>query len=571
MIRGLVSFLLVLAWFFGYSQHSFKVYGEHNGDHLTLAWIPESWTPAMTGVIIKRKEDNGPWLPVSDKAYIPASYVGKNLSNVDQLVSEQERLDKKLSVLINEGKAKPVSHDEFKERLVTSPNPGASIAMIFAMDYDLIRLNGFGLIDRDVKPESTYTYGVFSVINGATAAEPAGEITISFEGPDEITMKSGFEVIGKNKKLRLQWEFDLKTYRASNFKGFDIFAIINSQRVKLNNNLIWITSKEEPGILTYLTDFPAEQTAYAAVPVSYFNRSGKEQSFSFDPNYYTAVILAPVLEGRVNDDLIELSWSIDHKYDTLIDKVIISSWQGNGFEAIAELKSSDRKYEVTSKVEGLSRYRLSLHTKAGRIINSNDKVISLKKNSFVESPSNLTGEVITDTTGNFIQLSWSYPADQGERSFRIFTEGPDGNLIYNSALSRNVNSPMNIPVRSFAGKKVRYAVQAMDSQRNKSTLSDSIEVITPSKRLPQPRILKVQMVDGQSILDWSFSDQYMDLKGFRVYINDEEVGNENEITITERQIVLPSIEPGIHTVAIQAISIYGLESDVSNPFKYRVE
>lgn len=572
MIRGLLSILLVLAfWICGYSQVGFKLYGEHNDDHIKLAWIPESWPADLTAVIIKRKGNNGSWETLSDKEFIPASFVGKDLSNVDQLPTEQKRLEEKLNELFAAGRAKQVSEKQFKERLNSSPNPGASIAMIFAMDYDLMLLNGFGMIDRNINKSQSYTYGIFPVINGTASVNLVAEITVSPDDMIEIDMVPRSEVIGNNRKLRLVWEFDLTTYRESKIKGFDVYAAQDGEPRQLNDNLIWITSAKEPGLLTLITEFPAERTVFTAVPVSYFNKSGSEHSLIFNPIYYTTKVPAPVLDGTASDDTIELKWVMDHQYDSLFKKIVVAQWQDQEFVLIGELNPMDRSFRDTSIGEGSSRYRISALTKSGKVINSNDKIITNNPKVVVAAPTNLTSEVIMDSTGNFIYLRWSYPEEDNDKTFRIFSSGPNGNLIYNAALNKNVSSPMKIPVRTFAGTKETYAIQAMDEKRNKSDLSNTVEIITPSKRLPQPTIGSVEAVSGKRILNWSYSDSHMDLKGFKILINGEEVLDDNEVTGLAREAELPISDQGVNVVTIKAISIYGLESVESSSYKFRVE
>ena len=569
--KNLLILLVFIFWQQGYAQNpQFKFLGELHSDFAKLAWIPEHWPSNMTGVYIKRLNSDGSWISISTSEVEPYSSINKDLGNVESLPSEQNRLSEKLKNMIDEGRAKPVTPEQFKEKLTSVANPGASIAMIFAMDYDLMLINGFGLIDRKIDLKEI-TYGIFPVINGKIASEPASTLVLSqFKSPD-IHMTGKAKVVGNNRQLRLNWEFDLADYRSQNIKGYDIIVEAGNTRRKLNNNTIWITSNKEPGVLTYLTAFPDDQITYYAVPISYFNSTGQAQTIDFNPIPYITKIPPPVLTGETTGSGARLSWKFDHVYDSLIKNIEVYSWDSDGYTSIAELPSTQREFTVNGGSSQTQRYRIALKTESGLHVNSNDQIIYFKQQAKIPPPENLQAEIILDSAINKVQLKWDYPDDIEGISFRIYTMGPDKELIYNSYLSRNVSSPMDIPVRSFMSNMETYAVQAMDHDRNKSELSNAVSIITPSMRLQTPRINAVENINGKPVLQWGYADSYLDLKGFQVFVNGKQVANENQLLAETRAWPITELSPGIHEVTIKAVSIYGLESDMTSSFKFRVE
>ena len=541
-----------------------KIYGERNNDVVTLAWIPELWPLAMEGVIIKRKEGNGAWQVVTPSLVIPASYPDKDLTNVEPLASERHRLSNKLNSMIANGKANPVPEKEYFENILQNSASLSGIAFIFALDYDLILLNGFGCVDRNLKPNASYTYGFFPVFAGKVNDQPVADFNAPASGKPELdlAMEASSEVIGNNIKLRLHWRFDLEEFRRKNIKGFNLYQKKQGEKAtRLNDNVIWITSKENPADLNYLVDFPASDVEYSAVPISYFGTEGELHSTKFRPAAYNIIIPAPKLSFIINNQQLNLSWEIDHAYDTLIVKFdILKKTVDENYLLTHEGNSRSRKYvaEINSSGEQ-SRYKIIAQTITGKEIWSNECVINYQPRAEVPPPLNLLGRIIQQEDEVFIELQWDYPQTDAEIDFRIFTNGPDGNLIFDSSYPRDLSTPFRIEVKKSRGQIYHFAVQARTASRITSPLSNEIEILAPSKILPPISITKISAVNDEVLIEWKFADGIADMQGFKILVDGVEFIPEGGTTLAQRASVLKGLPSGKHTISIIAVTQFGLE------------
>lgn len=561
---SILNILLLCLSYISTAQVSrFKLYGERNKDKIQLAWIPEEWTDNMKGVIIKRKVNQSDWQTLSQNMIVPASYIDKDLSNVEPFSSEQERLKNKLKTLIDNQKAKPISDKEYIEEILPDKTKHASIAFIFAIDYDLMLLNGFGFIDREINENTQYEYGLFPANGSEIANEPVATLSMLKDGRDvNIPMESLAEVVGNNKKLRLHWIFDLQEYREKEIKGFNIYQVIGEDQTRLNENVIWITSKNDPADLNYIINFPDQESTFKAVPVSYFGTEGMPNEIHFKPASYLIKIPAPDLSCSSSSTNSKLSWTISHQYDSLVSQYIVEEYSNGKFNVLEKTSAILREYVINDDRSTISKYRVTAQTVTGKDIWSNECVVSRNKKEIIAAPANLKGEIVQKDGKYFIELSWSYD-DTEDHEFRIYTDGPGNNLIYDSSLPGEVSSPYLIEIIKSRSEKRKFAVLARNSDRKNSDLSNQVEVLTPSLRLPPVSINSISNEEDGIKIDWRFSDSILDLDGFIILIDNEPVLTENEVNRDLRSFRLDNISKGRHEVKIIAVTSFNVESDPS--------
>ena len=551
-----------------------KLYGEYYQDQVYLAWIPEIWPEEMTGVAIKRLGADGAWQLVTKEVVIPGSYVEKDLSNVEPNSAERQRLKQKLDSLIQNGKGREVSSQKYKEEILPKGSLRTSISMIFALDYDLLILNGFGAVDRNPAAASLQ-YRLFPVIGAEISANFVEELNIPRvrKAQDSLEMKPHAEVIGKNSSLRLHWLFDRASFLEKEIKGFNIYEIADGQRRKVSDKVIWITSKSDPADLNHVVEFPKKVTSFSAVPVSYFDIEQESSTLEFDPEPYSISIPSPTLRTELRDNDLRLSWDLSHDYDSLLERILIQlKSEESDFSTIAEVLPNTREYDYTLGVsqENLN-IRIVLETKQGQDLLSNERFIKYIPKSRIIAPSNLQGKVLSVDDTWYIELKWEYSQDTTDIVFRVFTDGPNNDLIYSYSFAQPITSPYLIPIKSSLSKVQHFSVQAMGAARTKSALSNTVEVITPSKRLPPIRILSANQVENGVQLDWHFSKEVLDLKGFRVEVVGNQLISETELSADLRSYLIEGLEAGTHQIRIRPITIYGIEGEYSSVFKVDVQ
>ena len=551
-------------------EAKFKLYGEKVNEVVRLAWIPEYWPANMDGVIIKKRTEKSAWELVTPAMVVPSSYVGKDLSNIESSPTERLRLNNKLDSMISAGKAKEVPQSEYFEKILQESASLSGIAFIFALDYDLILLNGFGCVDRGIDSGIDYEYGVFVVLSGETQSQPVvTHKTGAVKEPDiNIALAPRTKVIGNNKKLRLHWQFDLYEYRKKQIKGFNIYEVAeDTRRVKLNDNVIWITAKEDPADLNFIVDFPTTAVEYLATPVSYFGFEAEGHKIDFNPDFYKIAIQPPKLSYTIDNLKVNFVWQLDHGYDSLIRNFkILKRAEESEFVVFGETKSTARNFTAELNAQGeQSRYKVIAETITDKEIWSNESIINYTPPKMVPAPKNLVGEVINKESGPFIELKWEYPQTDETIGFRIYTEGPNGGLIYDSSLPKDIKSPFEFEIKKSRGQLYRFAVLARTPDRKTSLLSNEIEVLGPSKILPSASITQIVSVDGGVEVEWKFSSEVADLLGFRILLDGDVLLSENEINQDQRSVLLTEIDSGKHTVSLIAVTVFGLESRPSFP------
>jgi hypothetical protein len=553
-----------------------KLYGERNNDVVQLAWIPEHWPKGMSGVIVKKKSGNEAWQSLTASMIVPSSVKSKDLSNVESSAEERQRLSDKLDSLISIGKAREVSKEEYLDKILQDDASSSAIAFIFALDYDLILLNGFGFTDRNIDVNKSFDYGLFPVIEDEISQKPV-VVFVSPAGANpnlDIQLHSKVEVVGDNKKIRLHWQFDLDKFRKLNIKGFNIYEKKQgTQRSKLNKDVIWITSNDNPADLNYLQDFPEANVEFFAAPVSYFGYEAKGQKIEFRPANYNIDVPAPILGITLENEQANLAWQMDHGYDSLIQEYsILKKAENEEYRAIDKVESKTRNYKTPlNKTGDKSRYKIVAITVTGKEIWSNESILSYVPQSKIPAPKNLTAKLVQKDESYFIELRWEVQTTNSSMQYRIFTDGPDDELIYDSSYPKDLQSPFEIEVYKSRSQLRHFAIQARAEDRSTSMLSNEVEILTPSKSLPPISISKIEIIEDQVKLAWDFNKEIADLKGFRILLDGNLLLTEDEVFKDLRSILVDKPVAGKHALSIIAVTTFELEGRPSTPRNFLVK
>lgn len=565
---------LALTWQALAQEAKLAIYGERSMDAVKLAWIPEVWPKNMDGVIIKKRIPGSNWSSLNTVPFAPFISMKRDLYETEPAPAERTRLVDKLKGLISSGRAREINQDDFYTEVLSKNSAQSSITLQFAMDYDMMLLTGTGCIDRDAVDE-VMEYGVFPVVNGKEVGDPVAVTKIvQFKNNPTLEMTPSFEVQANRKQVRLFWEFDLTFFRDFLFQGFNIYAVAeNGQQAKVNKRPIWITSKENPAKLTYLVDLPGQITTYTAVPLTIFGTETLGKSLEFDPAAATKVISAPILTTNTVQGNLLLRWELDHSLDEYIEVIEVHRKPvGAEYSLVKLLASSAREFIFPVSDTGeQSRFRIILQQKGAGQIWSNEKAVNILPSTKVPAPENLKAEIVEDNSTYFVELKWDFPGDASTRTFRVFTEGSQGDLIYKSSLQGEIKSPYRIEIINRIGRKERYAIQAMATDRTKSRLSNEVEVITPTISLPPIQFVKQEQTNGGVKLDWKFSEKVPDLQGFRLTIDGEPMLDTDDLNREKRSVILQDLTPGVHKAIIVAVTTFGIEKDSYVPYRFVVE
>ncbi len=114
-------------------------------------------------------------------------------------------------------------------------------------------------------------------------------------------------------------------------------------------------------------------------------------------------------------------------------------------------------------------------------------------------------------------------------------------------------------------EKIKYCLSSVDINDYESELGDTLTVITPSTFLPSPSFSWTKDQEKRELtLEWKYNGDYLDLKGFRMYLNGRVYGDENKLKANTRSFTEGEMSRGYYKIQMQAISIYGVESELSS-------
>ena len=575
---ALACLLVTISWRASAQSAEFRLIGEGNGEVIKLGWLPKMWPAGTSGVKIQKRLDHGDWILLTADEIYPAVELTKSLNNVEPSAAERERLQQKLKDLMDQGKLKPNSRATYQDVILADPKNLPMLAFAFATDYELMLLNGFGFIERDIPSGQDLEYGVFPVLNGSMSAEPVATFAwLSGTKPDnQLAMTGSMEVIGNKKSLLLKWEFDAIELKAKQLKGFNIYQIIGEGKIKLNGDLIWVTSGSDPATLTRKIPYPEgkEKVSFVAVPVSYFETEAQANEIVFDPAKYAINLTPPVLSAQSGSAAVLLTWSLGPGASAqLVGLEVQRKAAGQNYETIASLKATDNRYEDVSVEAGQYYfYRLVAVPQAGLAkIWSNEVVLQQLDNSLPATPMNLKGEIVQENGTTYARLTWDHPQTNQEIQFRIFIDSPFGDLAHDASIDPITGSTYDFEIKKTRSDTYHFAVQAMTADRQKSELSNQVAVVSPSSKLPPISIWPIEKVDNDVIIYWDYSTEIADLSGFRVYQNGALVADESVVSRTAKNHRLRNLSAGNYQFTIEAVTQFGGVSTRSKAINMTVD
>ena len=579
LTKALVGLILMLqATMMNAQNADLKIIGEGNGDLIKLGWLPKIWPQGMSGVKIQRKVNGGDWLLLTTDEIYPAAGLDKPLDNVESSSAEQDRLHQKMSDLIEQGKLKPNSREVYLDMILSDAKNLPMLAFVFATDYDIMLLNGFGFVDRGLKPGQNLEYGVFPVINSMMSAEPVAtfEWTSGSKPDNALEIKSKIEIIGNKKSVLLKWEYDRDAFKVKQFKGFNIYQVIGEDKTKLNNSPVMVMSSDDPATLTRKISFPEteEKIKFIAVPVSYFETEGEPAVIEFNPAAYSGKISPPNLSAESIENVVLMTWSMEPDAEKSITGFEIHRKQeGGDYQVMAALTATERAYQDVSAGSGKYYFYRLIAIPAGGMAQvwSNEVVLQHVDKSLPEPPVNLYGEIVQENGVTFARLKWDYPEGGAPVTFRIFIDSPFGDLAHDSSIDPLTTNNYDFEIKKSRSDIYHFAVQAITENREKSALSNQVDVVSPSTSLPPISIWPIEKVDNDVVIYWDYGNDIADLAGFRVYNNGTLIADENTVDKQTKSYRARELESGNYRFAIEAVTQFGLVSKRSREMNMTVE
>lgn len=178
------------------------------------------------------------------------------------------------------------------------------------------------------------------------------------------------------------------------------------------------------------------------------------------------------------------------------------------------------------------------------------------------TPKNLKAELVGEEKDRYIQLTWDQKqvGDTLTESYYVFRNfPPDNRLLLDGYINRLNTATCRMEIKKPYAAVYRYAVKAVSyyPYEHESVLSDTVEVMVPSIKLPLPAQTAASISDGVLKVSWEYDD-ILDLKGFILAVGKESFEVQSDYRSFEMDIDADAL-----MVTIQAVSQSGVVSDVS--------
>lgn len=186
----------------------------------------------------------------------------------------------------------------------------------------------------------------------------------------------------------------------------------------------------------------------------------------------------------------------------------------------------------------------------------------------VPVPKGLQAKYVESDTANYIQLTWESrdAVDELTVGYNVLVNfPPEDRLVVLGAAGLVFKNEYYFKVQSTYSTKYRFAIMGVNNfpTVRRSTMSEIVEIITPSVSLPNIEIEELRLRGEQIVLKWSYPDNIADLKGFRVYANNELFVDEEEIDRNTHRLFFAFKEKQDYVFQISAVTNSGLESRLS--------
>ncbi len=586
------SIILVLTLFTSslFCQTNFKLKGEGHDDKVSV-WVRlDKWDQNLDGYYIKRRSvnengDAGKWKKLHKNMLVPGNESNKNLSNVTNNKKLVAELDELRTVYLNnaaegETKISSITEDELKTQL-SDPEVAQMIELLFAYDYKIALMFGFGYVDFNKPKSYAVEYGVFPVINSNESSNPSATYKWVVGTKTDLTINIEKQNIKKRRnKVKLEWVFDKDSFDANdNLAGFNIMRKpVGGSYEKINKNTIWVNKGATRRLVIYYDTIPSTDISYsyALVPLSFFNTEGDYYEIKLNTNIPDEVP-PPVIKSDmpygydfVNNGA-EINWEFDPLYNESISGFIVKRMinAGEGFITISDTVAPTSRSYIDKNLQPIANNKYYYQVTA--LQPESYPLVSKRLTLFYDpypqpsKPGILKAEPKIENGTARVALSWTEDKDllSQIKGYQIRSDFGNDDLASDQNIPLITDFSYNYEVQGVKGKKYLFSLFIVDKKDRSHAYSDTISVIIPSDYIPAVEFESIEVINNKIKLKWDYKEGIDDLAGFRLYRNGNLIADESVLTAEKREWLSVNLPSGKYSYTIQAVSIFGLKTRMS--------
>ncbi|TAJ12601.1 hypothetical protein DMA11_11945 [Marinilabiliaceae bacterium JC017] len=578
----LIVFLVFMLGNVLFAQSNYTLIGERNAKNISLLWSVDKWDNNLEGVYVKRRSilKNGQtsdWKLLTTELLVPYNQVNKSLSNVSNSKTIVRELVSKRAALIQNTvssttKITEISAGDFKKELLQDPTVQKMLGLMFIFDYDIALMYGFGYVDVKFPKKEIVEYGLFPVTNGIESTAPAAVFQWNAEKLANLNVKVVKEKIKrKGKKIQLRLEYNGEELDSmKTLAGFNVYRKVNSEDFsRINSKVIWLSKATKKRVLNFGDKIEDEnqQYTYAITPVSVFKNEGAASELTW--NKADEVILqAPELYTKQHPNIdfikegVKLQWKFEDNHEKEVRGFIVQRKAGSEtqFITISDTLMADvRTYTDNSLQDSDIKnfyYRVIVKPKESFGIWSNVLRLFYNPKPIVKEMKELTATPRIENDQAFVQLNWQAENDfiNQIHGFLVYCDRSGGILAKESDIPVFKDTSYEYRIEGGAGRNYQFTIKYENLDGSSGNYTDTIDVVIPSKKLPFITVWPFTIEEKNLIFQWKYPNNIMDLKGFRIYLNNQLVEDENQVNKSQRSWTLENLEPGTYELEMQAVS-----------------
>lgn len=587
----IIIFYLLVTGNILFAQSNFTLLGEGNGENIRLIWSVDHWDANLDGVFIKKRSirqdgSSTPWENLTKKILKPYNKQDKSLNNISNSKSIIRALEKKRIALLQNTangstKIMEINADSFNQEMQADSAVYKMLCLMFLFDYDIALMYGFGFIDTDYPISGSVEYGLFPMINGIESSAPKATFNWAANDVPDLDVNVVKEKVKKKgSRIQLRIEYDGKQLDSKEtLAGFNIYRkIANESFNRINDKVVWLSKASNKRVLHYSDNVndDNQEYIYSIKPVSLFNNEGK--GFELTWSMANEVTLqAPELytKQHPNYDFIQggvsLQWNFNEYLESEITGFLVQRRMGSESDFITvsdTLAANAREYKdysLNTTDSNNYHYRIIVQPTESFPIWSNVLRLFYNPKPIVEDVKPLTASTRIENNQVLVQLNWDADVDfiNQINGFLIYCDRSGGIIAREANIAPVKITSYNYLVEGGTGREYKFNVKYEDTDNSPSDYTDTITVVIPSKKLPFVTVWPFSVEENDLSFEWHFPNDIADLKGFRVFLNNELVHNENVIDGAQRSWLIEDLEAGVYELEIQAVSESGITSKYS--------
>ena len=594
-ITIIISFLAFTLLTF--AQNNYQLHGEGNDKKVSLIWSVNKWEDNLEGVFIKRrsiskKGEKSQWVKLNQALLTVGNSKSKDLSNISNSKELTEIIEKNRDVFLSNPadartKINEIEQTEFQDKL-KDPQAVEMLLLMFYFDFDLALIYGFGYVDNKVPKSYKYEYGLFPVINGIESSAPTATYEWKYGDNPDLSVKIKKQKIkNRRNKIQLTWIFDAKDLdKKKNIAGFNVYRKPQGNKIeKLNPVVIWIDKSTAKRALYYndIIDDPEKKYTYSTAPVSIFKNEGDKYELEFNPKDHDT-ITPPILTSNVNsgDDFIadgvQLKWEFEQKKEFrvlgfIVERRIMPNIE---YEAISDTIDPSQREFIDKKLpvgKGQNfHYRITAIQDESYPLWSNiERLFYDPKPDLSKSTLTATPKIENDKI--LVELSWNGSEKNLNlaQGYGIFTDRSGGIIAYEPGIQPIKGFNYNYQIEGATGTNYLFAIALIDNNEVATIVTDTVKVTIPTTTLPYISIWPISANKQKVTINWKYKNNIADLTGFRVYMNETLLTDEQKIGKDLRSWTTADLEPGKYSFQIEAVTSFGVRSPRSNKVKIIVK